>query len=172
MNSRSALALMTLVGLAPLASPGLVPPVSAAPRQAVMLAPQELKWKATPDGTPAVLVSPLWGDPAKGAYGAFMRIPAGAKQGLSFRSLEVKGIVISGTFVYRPDVGPERHLQSGSYFLIPAGTRHATECKAGGACILFLEQLGRMDIKPAPLLPPKKSGPPSAGRASPSKPTP
>ena len=50
----------------------------AAPSQPVFMPAGDLKWTdLDPKGAPGVKVADLWGDHAKGAFGAFLKLPAG-----------------------------------------------------------------------------------------------
>src|SRR5207237_1507034 len=50
----------------------------AAPSQPVFMPAADLKWTdLDPNGAPGVKVADLWGDHAKGAFGAFLKLPAG-----------------------------------------------------------------------------------------------
>ena len=118
--------------------------------QPVLLPAAELKWAdLDPAGAPGVKVASLWGDPAKGAFGAYFKLPAGFVAPLHTHTHEMKVVFISGTYIQAPEGKPEVRLGPGSYMLQPGGNyRHTTTCDKTADCVFFVESSGAFDLKP------------------------
>ena len=82
-------------------SPGAAK-TSTAPKvvstQPVFMPAGDLKWTdLDPTGAPGVKVADLWGDHAKGAFGAYLKLPAGFVAPLHTHTHAMKVIFLSGT---------------------------------------------------------------------------
>lgn len=123
-------------------------PKAAASRLVVMPA-SDLKWTdLDPTGAPGVKIADLWGDHAKGAYGAFFKLPAGFAVPLHTHTHDIKVVIVSGTYIQVPDGKPEFRLGPGSYFMQPGGNyRHTTSCDKASDCVFFAESNGKFDLK-------------------------
>lgn len=155
MRARNALAFAMAFALAAAASaqgPGeakaKIAPKPAASRLVVMPA-GDLKWTdLDPTGAPGVKIADLWGDHAKGAYGAFFRLPAGFAVPLHTHTYDIKVVIVSGTYIQGPEGKPEFRIGPGSYFMQPGGNyRHTTSCDAASDCVFFAESKGKFDLK-------------------------
>lgn len=120
----------------------------------------DLKWTdLDPTGAPGVKIADAWGDHTKGAFGAFVKFPAGFATPLHTHTNAFKIVVVSGTFVQVPDGKPEFRLGPGSYMMQPGGNyRHTTSCDKASDCVFFTQANGKFDLKPvaAPKAPAKK----------------
>jgi anti-sigma factor ChrR (cupin superfamily) len=126
--------------------------VSKAPQasQPVFTAAADLKWTdLDPKGAPGVKVATLWGDPAKGAFGAYFKLPAGFAVPLHTHTNAMKVVFISGTYIQAPEGKSEVRLGPGSYMMQPGGNyRHTTSCDKASDCVFFVESSGKFDLKP------------------------
>jgi len=124
-------------------------PKAAASRLIVMPA-SDVKWTdLDPTGAPGVKIADLWGNHAKGAYGAFFKLPAGFAAPLHTHTHDMKVVIVSGTYIQSPDGKPEFRLGPGSYFMQPGGNyRHTTSCDKASDCVFFVESNGKFDLKP------------------------
>jgi anti-sigma factor ChrR (cupin superfamily) len=156
MTSRYVLALSITLALAGpvIAQPageakakGKAPKASAS--QPVFTAAADLKWiDLDPKGAPGVKIADLWGDHTKGAYGAYLKLPAGFAVPLHTHSHAMKVIFVSGTYIQAPDGKPEVRLGPGSYMMQPGGNyRHTTACDKASDCVFFVESGGAFDLK-------------------------
>src|SRR5213596_2171714 len=119
----------------------------AASRLVVMPA-SDVKWTDLDPGAPGVKVADLWGNHAKGAFGAFFKFPAGFAAPLHTHTYDMKVVIVSGTFIQTPEGKPEFRLGPGSYFLQPGGNyRHTTSCDPAAECVFFVEGKGKFDLK-------------------------
>jgi beta-alanine degradation protein BauB len=146
---------LSLILAAPvLAQSAAQPTASKAPRtasgQPIFITPADLKWTdLDPKGAPGVKVADLWGDHAKGAFGAFFRLPAGFTTPLHTHTYVMKVIFVSGTYIQAPEGKPEVRLGPGSYMMQPGGNyRHTTSCDKASECLFFVESSGAFDLKP------------------------
>jgi len=146
---------ITLVLTAPvLAQPsqeaqGKAAPKAATPRPIFMPA-SDLKWTdLDPTGAPGVKVADLWGDHTKGAFGAYLKLPAGFAVPLHTHSNAMKVVFLSGTYIQAPEGKPEVRLGPGSYMMQPGGNyRHTTSCDKASECLFFVESNGKFDLRP------------------------
>lgn len=109
----------------------------------------DLKWTdLDPAGAPGVKVADLWGNHAKGPFGAFFKLPAGFAAPLHTHTNDMKVVIVSGTYVQAPEGKPEFRLGPGSYFMQPGGNyRHTTSCDPAAECLFFVEGKGKFDLK-------------------------
>jgi quercetin dioxygenase-like cupin family protein len=139
----SALAFLTAPALAEDAK-APAPKAAAAKAKAaafVTMAPGDLKWVPNPANAD-VQMAVLWGDPAKGAHGAFHKFKAGLVVGLHSHPSDHRIAVISGTLVEGPEGGSEKKLPAGSYVFQPHGVKHTTSCDAASECVIFVTASG------------------------------
>jgi hypothetical protein len=130
-------------------------------RQPVFMAADDLEWTdLDPKGAPGVKVATLWGDHAKGGFGAYFKLPAGFAVPLHTHTNAMKVIFVSGTYIQAPEGKPEVRLAPGSYMLQPGGNyRHTTSCDKASECVFFVESTGKFDLKvvEAPKAPAKQA---------------
>jgi anti-sigma factor ChrR (cupin superfamily) len=124
--------------------------VGAGVRQPVVMAANDLKWTdLDPKGAPGVKVADLWGDHTKGAFGAYLKLPAGFAVPLHSHTHDMKVVFVSGTYIQAPEGKPEFRLGPGSYLMQPGGNyRHTTSCDKTSDCVFFVESNGAFDLKP------------------------
>jgi len=115
----------------------------------VVMPAADLKWTdLDPVGAPGVKVADVWGNHAKGAFGAFFKLPAGFAAPLHTHTNDMKVVIVSGTYVQAPEGKPEFRLGPGSYFMQPGGNyRHTTSCDPAAECVFFVEGKGKFDLK-------------------------
>ena len=102
---------------------------STSPADRLVVTPAaDLKWvDLDPTGAPGVKIADLWGDHTKGAFGAFLKLPAGFAVPLHTHTHDIKVVIVSGTYIQVPDGKPEFRIGPGSYFMQPGGDyRHTT----------------------------------------------
>lgn len=113
----------------------------------VIMPASDLKWVDL--GPPGVKVADLWGDHAKGTFGAIFRLPAGFAAPLHTHTYDMNVVILSGTYIQAPEGKPEFRLGPGSYFFQPGGNyRHITRCDTTSECVFFVESKGPFDLKP------------------------
>ena len=151
MNTRYALTLVITFAL-PMTtlaqeSAKTIAPKGAETRLVVMPA-GDIKWTDLGPGAPGVKVADLWGNHAKGAFGALFKLPAGFAAPLHTHTHDMKVVILSGTYVQAPDGKPEFRLGPGSYFFQPGGNyRHTTTCDKASDCVFLVESNGPFDLK-------------------------
>ena len=126
---------------------------ASAPANALVVMPTaELKWTdLDPKGAPGVRVATLWGDIAKGPFGALFELPPGFEAPLHTHTHAMKVVILSGTYIQVPKGKPEFRLGPRSYFRQPGGDyQHVTRCELAEPCIFFVESDGAFDLKPVP----------------------
>jgi beta-alanine degradation protein BauB len=112
----------------------------------------DLKWvDLDPKGAPGVKIVDLWGDHTKGAYGAYLKLPAGFTTPLHTHTYAMKVAFVSGTYIQAPEGKPEVRLGPGSYMMQPGGNyKHVTSCDKSADCVLLVVSGGPFDLKPVP----------------------
>lgn len=116
----------------------------------------DLKWTEMKGGPPGIMYSNLSGDVAKGAYSAFIKLPAGMSNPPHSHSSDVKLVVISGKFWIMPEGGERKELGPGSYLFTPSKVKHTSGTVEGSECLIFQESAGKFDFVPADGAPAKK----------------
>jgi anti-sigma factor ChrR (cupin superfamily) len=123
---------------------------AAGPGQPVFMPASDIKWTdLDPKGAPGVKIADLWGDHAKGAFGAYIKLPAGFAVPLHTHTHAMKVVFLSGTYIQAPEGKAEVRLGPGSYMLQPGGSyKHTTSCDKASECLFFAESAGKFDLKP------------------------
>ena len=122
------------------------PAKAASGGKAVLVAAGDLKWAVPPNSPPGVQMAVLWGDPAKGPFGALHKFVAGFAVPLHHHSAGYRGVVVSGTFLQTVEGEAEKTLTAGSYFAYSGKKKHETKCAAGGECVVFIDSGGAWDV--------------------------
>jgi len=145
-----ALACSFVVAAAVLAQAGAEKKMKSAPKSASYTAAADVKWvDLDPKGAPGVKIADMWGDHTKGAFGAFIKFPAGFAAPLHTHTHDYKIVVVSGTFIQGPEGKPEFRLGPGSYLMQPGGNyKHTTACDKASDCVFFAQSTGNFDLKP------------------------
>ncbi len=109
----------------------------------------DMKWAdLDPKGAPGVKIADVWGNHAKGAFGAFIKFPAGFTAPLHTHTNDYKMVIVSGTFVQGPEGKPEFRLGPGSYLMQPGGSyKHTTSCDKASECVIFSQSTGKFDFR-------------------------
>ena len=97
-----------------LSSAGHAESAKAGAGKASLWAAEDLKWVALPDSP--VKMSVVWGDPAAGAFGAFLKFPAGFEAPLHHHTADHHVVVVSGTAILAPEGEAAKRLGPGSTF--------------------------------------------------------
>jgi hypothetical protein len=115
----------------------------------VVMPAAEVKWvDLDPKGAPGVKIADMWGNHAKGAFGGFIKLPAGFAAPLHTHTYDYKVVIVSGTYIQVPEGGSEFRLGPGSYFMQPGGNyKHTTACDKASDCVFFLQSPGKFDLK-------------------------
>ncbi len=118
--------------------------------RAVIIPASDIKWAdLDPTGAPGVKVMDLWGNHAKGAFGALIKFPEGFAAPLHTHTNDMQIVIVSGTFVHGPEGKAEVRLGPGSYLMQPGGNyRHTTACEKAAECVFFIQSKGKFDLKP------------------------
>jgi anti-sigma factor ChrR (cupin superfamily) len=158
MMFRRSVALTVSLGLAAVAaldaqdSGKTMKPKPAAKAAAPVFKPAaDLKWvELDPTGkAPGVMAADVYGDHTRGAYGAFIKFPAGFTAPLHSHTSAARIVTISGTFIQTPEGKAEVRLGPGSYLFQPGdGYRHVTACDKGSDCVFYVESTGKFDLIP------------------------
>ena len=156
MRSRNVRAFSTALMLAALvlAQPSGKAQVNTAqkvgPGQPVFMPGGDLKWTdLDPNGAPGVKIADLWGDHAKGAFGAFVKLPAGFAVPLHTHTHAMKVVFLSGTYIQAPEGKAEVRLVPGSYMMQPGWNPRAHDLllQGVGLRVLFGK---RRSVRPQP----------------------
>ena len=119
-------------------SPG---PSSAPSMKPVIWEAEKIQYKEV---QPGIWQGILWGDPQKGAYGSLTKIVGGTQIPLHTHSCDLKAVVVMGKMTVGID-DQVWTVGTGSYLMIPAGTKHTTSVEAGQDCLFFDEGSGKFD---------------------------
>ena len=114
--------------------------------KAMVTSASELKWVDNP-AVKGAKQAVLWGDPAKGPYGALKSLPGGTKLGMHTHTHAQRVVVVSGIIEFNMEGEAKKALGAGSYVSIPAAAAHDATCKPGADCVYFEEGMGAADFK-------------------------
>lgn len=123
-------------------------PLWATHHKSIQMPAEELKWVPNPAKPEEVSMAVTWGDPAKGAHGAFHKFKAGTVVENHSHSATFKGVVVAGTVVTGPEESPKT-LGPGSFFMDAKKENHVTKCEGATDCIMYIESSGKFDLKMA-----------------------
>jgi quercetin dioxygenase-like cupin family protein len=104
-----------------------------------------IKWTAVPNAP--VSTATLWGDPAKGENGGFLKFNKGAILPLHWHTADHYATVLQGTLTITVD-GKDLVLKPGSVGFLPGKTQHATKCGTDVDCVIFSRLSGADDMVP------------------------
>jgi quercetin dioxygenase-like cupin family protein len=129
-------------------SVALVLSLAASPKKAAsqdrVVPATQLKFADTPQA--GISRAVLWGDPAKGPYGAITRFKKGTTVPWHTHSHDIRAVVISGTLIYNSGSGEQR-LGPGSFLQERSTIKHTTAAGADSDLEFFEENTGPFDIK-------------------------
>jgi hypothetical protein len=110
----------------------------------------DLKWTDLDPSSPgSPKIADVWGDHTKGAFGAFVKAPAGWTTPLHTHTNAFKIIIISGTFLQTPEMKTEMRMGPGSYVAQPGGNyKHVSGCDKASECVFFVQSEGKFDLRP------------------------
>ena len=114
----------------------------------VMMPAADMKWTdLDPTGAPGVKIADVWGNHATGAFGAFIKFPAGFTAPLHTHTNAMKIVVVWERSFTPPEGKPEVRLGQGSYLMQAGGTyRHTTSCDKASECLFFIAE--RRKVRP------------------------
>jgi hypothetical protein len=114
------------------------------PSQSVSIPADQIKYSDAGIGGPKLGV--IWGDPTKGAYGAFLRLPKGYASPVHLHTYDYKGVIVEGTVTNAETGQPEIPLTPGSYFLQRGKADHVTACVGDKDCLIYIVQTEHLDF--------------------------
>jgi anti-sigma factor ChrR (cupin superfamily) len=110
-----------------------------------MVPTEALVWEPYAGG--ALQIAKLWGDRDQGAYGMYLKVPAGFKAGSHMHTADYHGVNVQGTWIHTMD-GETKELPVGSHVFQPGGQFHDDSCKGPQECIWFIAQDAKGDFIP------------------------
>jgi predicted ester cyclase/mannose-6-phosphate isomerase-like protein (cupin superfamily) len=122
------------------------PPGVAEPAEPLFLPAGNLRWEQIDDAPEGLLRVRLWGDSSTGPYGEFIRFPAGFEAPSHYHSNDLKLIVISGAYTYRPEGGSETRYGPGSFLMIPGGTEHRSGGITDSETVFYMHSEALFDL--------------------------
>jgi hypothetical protein len=115
----------------------------ASPGSAVLLAPPDVPWAAT--NRPDTKRANVWGDSSKGPFGYFSHYDGGWELPPHFHTNDLRGVIVSGTFVIHVLGQAAKELPAGSYFFVPGKTQHTDMCLGGQPCVVYFTGAAPLD---------------------------
>ncbi|MBV8881537.1 MAG: cupin domain-containing protein [Planctomycetaceae bacterium] len=102
---------------------------------------QEVAWQQAPGLTAGLQTAIEWGDPAKSAYQALIRFPAGYTVPPHYHKFDEFATVASGAVVFGQgeaiDDAKGIEVSAGGYITIPANTAHWAKCTQEAVIVRF-----------------------------------
>jgi beta-alanine degradation protein BauB len=119
--------------------------------EAVVAALGEQRWFPLDPGNPGgVQMATLWGDPARGPFGALLRVPAGFVSPMHRHSNDERVVVLGGASVHWTRGGSREtapRMTTGDALLMPAGVDHVSAAADDEDCLEFITMAGRFDFE-------------------------
>ncbi len=100
------------------------------------------------EAVPGVSKAVLWGDPDKGAYGAFTKMAPGLDFGMHTHTNALWLVVHKGAYLYKDSAG-EKRVGPGEFLWIPAGMKHWSGSDPKDGALFYEEASGSFDLVPA-----------------------
>ena len=104
----------------------------------------DISWNALPDGRATAAIH---GDMQSGEHISYVRFPPGMRTATHTHSNTYVGIIVKGTARHFEPQSAESEiwLPPGSFYRVPAGVAHVSECSSGSECIFAIHQHGPFD---------------------------
>jgi Cupin domain. len=93
---------------------------------------------------PGVSIATVWGDPEKGAHGAFHKFDPGFDAGMHTHTNTLTLVVIKGAYLYRDEAG-EKRVGVGGFIRIPGGHKHWSGGDKAEGALIYEESNGKFD---------------------------
>ena len=111
--------------------------------RATTLSPEKADFAFMGRGTTRACV---WGDANKGPYGAYTKFEPGFTAPLHFHSSDMNFMVLKGAYIYQPESGEAKRIESGSYIFIPGGEPHECRSDAKDGVLFYDVSQGPFDV--------------------------
>jgi quercetin dioxygenase-like cupin family protein len=125
----------------------------AAPKAPEMSALKDAKWTPLMKEGPLPALAPITGDPQKGPYEAYLKLPAGFESPPHSHSSDYWTVLVQGKMTHwAAEGGSEKdslQLGVGDLNHMPAKLVHVSKCYPGADCIMVIYQKGKFDFVPA-----------------------
>ncbi len=126
----------------------------AAPKVPVLSSLADAKWMPLMKDVGALpALAPISGDPMKGGYVAYLKLPAGFVSPPHSHSGDYFGVVVQGKMTHwAVDGGSEKDaktLMPGDLTFMPGKLDHVSKCFPGADCVVVLIQKSKFDFTPA-----------------------
>jgi quercetin dioxygenase-like cupin family protein len=121
---------------------------SSAKKKAVIYAAADKATFKEMAGTAGVSMAVLWGDPDKGAHGAFTKFVPGYDAGMHTHTNDVWIVGVKGAYLYKDDAG-EKRVGPGDFLRVPGGHKHWSGGDKTEGAVFYEEGSAKFDIVPA-----------------------
>jgi hypothetical protein len=147
----------------------------SAAKEPVVTPLAEQKWNPMMKEGPLPAMAAIQGDPMKGAYFAYLKLPNNFTSPPHAHSSDYWAVLVQGKMAHWPAAGGSeataKPMGVGDSIFMPAKVEHVSKCYPGPDCIVALVQKGKNDFIPgktpaAPAAAPA-SAPPAAAPAHP-----
>lgn len=109
----------------------------------------QLKWGPCPPFIPAGCeIAVLHGDPAKGNFDVFFKVPANFTIPQHWHTSAERMVLVSGKLLVKYDGQDAVTLKPGMYAYGPAKLPHQATCAKGDPCVLFIAFESALDAFP------------------------
>jgi quercetin dioxygenase-like cupin family protein len=114
---------------------------------------KDAKWTPIMKEGPLPAVAAIQGDPTKGAYEGYLKLPAGFESPPHSHSYDYWAVLVQGKMTHwAANGGSEKdakQLGVGDLTFMPAKVDHVSKCYPGADCIMVVVQKGKNDFIPA-----------------------
>jgi len=131
----------------------------------------EATWTPLMKDSPLPAMAPISGDPKKGAYEGYLKLPAGFESPPHSHTNEYWAVLVQGKMTHwAAEGGSEKdgkQLGVGDLVHMPAKVVHISKCYPGADCIMVTVQHGKFDFLPAKTVAKKEEKPATTVAAAP-----
>ena len=141
----------------------------SAAKEPVLTLLSEQKWTPMMKEGPLPAMAPIQGDPTKGAYFGYLKLPANFTSPPHAHSSDYWGVLVQGKMTHWAAAGgseaTSKQMNVGDLAFMPGKLEHISKCFAGADCVVALMQKGKSDFIPG-----KTPAAPAAAPAAPAAP--
>jgi hypothetical protein len=114
---------------------------------------KDAKWTPLMKEGPLPAVAPIVGDPTKGPFEAYLKLPAGLVSPPHAHTNDYWAVLVQGKMAHWAVAGGSEKdavpMAIGDLVHMPGKVEHISKCYPGADCIAVIMQKGKMDFLPA-----------------------
>jgi hypothetical protein len=114
---------------------------------------KDAAWNPVMKESPLPALAPIEGDPMKGPFMAYLKLPAGFESPPHSHGKDYWAVLVQGKMTHWAAAGgsekDSKQLGVGDLTFMPGKTDHISKCYPGAECVMVVMQRGKFDFVPA-----------------------